>query len=57
MHTVLLDIKAKAEMEVVYAQAKLDAVNEIISKLEPCETNVSEEETTEGEVVSDFDNI
>lgn len=45
----LLELKAEAEHEMVYAQAKLEVVNKLIAKLEPMEEAVEEVEPTDEE--------
>lgn len=52
MINAILEVKATAEKELLYAQAKLEAVNEILEKVSPAEI-CDETITDEPEVVTD----
>lgn len=58
MINAILAVKADAERELLYAQAKLDVANEILAKVDVCEADtVNECDTETVESINDFTNI
>ena len=53
MINAILEVKANAEKELIYAQAKLDIANEILAKVTPTPDEVATDPTDEDVEVCD----